>query len=115
MTPLLPQLAPSMNQPESKSQMSMGGPPLRPTFFNLVPALNPIHSPSGEKKGYSAPSVPGRAVAFSSERGRLYSSVGNGHERHAGICDPFSDFASPANTIVLPSGEIAKAVRLGLL
>src|SRR5262249_4388640 len=71
MTSLLPQLAPSMTLPESKSQMLMGGSPLMPTFFNLVPALNPIHGPSGEKKGYSAPSVSGRAAAWPSETARL--------------------------------------------
>ena len=102
MTPADPQLAPPRRPATGKSQMSMGGPPLRATFFNLFPAPNPTHRPSGEKKGYSAPSVPGMATAWASASGRRYSIVrGEG------------SWTSPTNTMVAPSGAIAKAVRLG--
>ena len=48
----------------------MGGPPLNATFFKVLPAANPTHWPSGEKKGYVAPSVPGMATASASASGR---------------------------------------------
>lgn len=36
-----------------------GAPPLVETFLSLLAAKNPTHRPSGEKKGFRAPSVPG--------------------------------------------------------
>jgi len=37
--------------------------PLTETFFSLLPAKNPSHWPSGEKKGEVAASVPGMGLA----------------------------------------------------
>ncbi len=40
-------------------------PPVLAIFFSFPSAKNPIHCPSGEKNGYSAPSVPVSGVAWS--------------------------------------------------
>src|SRR5262245_52758981 len=95
-----PQFAP--NNPTRRagaSQITTGGPPPAGTFFSLLSAQKPIHWPSGEKKGPTAPSVPAIAVASTSSNRRLKSSV--------------TVPRTPLKTIVRPSGDNAMAVRLG--
>jgi hypothetical protein len=74
-------------------------PPDAVTFFSVVPVQNPIDSPSGEKNGASAPSVPGIGVASLRSRSREYS---------CGVL-----FPEPVNTTRRPSGEIAIEVWTG--
>src|SRR5262245_24089063 len=50
-------------RPTGASQRVTTAPPPIDTFFNLLPAKNAIHWPSGEKKGPYASSVPANAVA----------------------------------------------------
>ena len=58
--PWLPQLAP---RGSAASPRVTAAPPLTETFFSFPPAKNPTHWPSGEKKGSTAPSVPGMGLA----------------------------------------------------
>ena len=53
-------------------RLAWGGPPRTETFFNVPPgdSKKPIHSPSGEKKGNRALSVPGRGVTSSRSSAR---------------------------------------------
>jgi hypothetical protein len=55
-----PQLPPRWS---GASANSRAGPPARSTRFSFFSAKNAIERPSGEKKGASAPSLPGRALA----------------------------------------------------
>ena len=52
------------------SQSVTGVPPETGTFFRCVFVKNPIHCPSGEKKGLKAPSVPAIAVESNESSGR---------------------------------------------
>src|SRR6267143_6995868 len=54
------QLAPRGN---TASARVCAAPPLTEIFFSLLPAKNPSHWLSGEKKGLTAPSVPGIGAA----------------------------------------------------
>ncbi len=45
-------------------------PPFTETFFSLPPAKKPIHWPSGEKNGDTAPSVPAMGFASLLSSGR---------------------------------------------
>src|SRR5262245_17842875 len=101
-----PQFAP--NNPTRRagaSQITTGGPPPAGAFFSLLSAQKPIHWPSGEKKGPTAPSVPAIAVASTSSNRRLKSCV---------TYELFPNVPrAPLKTIVRPSGDNAMAVRLG--
>ncbi len=52
------------------SARAVGAPPESATFFNSLPTKNASHSPSGEKKGSKAPSVPGIGTASARPRSR---------------------------------------------
>src|ERR1039458_10738797 len=54
-------------------------PPCRGIFFNFLPAKNPIHWPSGEKKGSTAPSVPASIVTVDCSRRRIASCRSEEH------------------------------------
>src|SRR6267142_1469451 len=45
-------------RPFGASASVTAAPPLTEIFFSFPPAKNPTHWPSGEKKGFRAPSVP---------------------------------------------------------
>ena len=60
-----PQLPPRWS---GASASSRAGPPARSTRFSFFSAKKPTERPSGEKKGASAPSVPGRAFGSRSSR-----------------------------------------------
>jgi hypothetical protein len=51
------QVPPRLSNTETSAT---GAPPSTETFFSVLAAKKPIHVPSGEKKGFDAPSVPGR-------------------------------------------------------
>ena len=67
MLPSSPQLAP---RPAGASHKETSSPPSIRVFFSFPCAKNPIHCPSGEKKGAYAPSVPVKraALGWSSRR-----------------------------------------------
>src|SRR5262249_16798692 len=85
------------------SQITTAGPTPPGAFFSLFSAQKPIHWPSGEKKGPTAPSVPAIAVASTSSNRRLKSCV----------TYELDVSRAPLKTIVRPSGDNAMAVRLG--
>ena len=93
MTPPDPQVPPAR---PTISQISWGRPPAATFIFWSIPlAEKPTHRPSGDQKGISAFSVPGRAVA-----------VPESIERNHSI--RFPSLPLPTNTIRRPSGESAK-------
>lgn len=55
------------------SQIVIGEPPRSRTFRSLPVEKKPIHSPSGEKNGPLAPSVPARGFTSRELRERRYS------------------------------------------
>ena len=74
----LAMIAPSSPQEAPRSRPAVSHnettpPPCRGIFFNFWPAKNPIHWPSGEKKGSTAPSVPASIVTVDWSRRRMAS------------------------------------------
>ncbi|MBK9967894.1 MAG: hypothetical protein IPP07_24665 [Holophagales bacterium] len=94
-----PSAAQSAPRSRSVLQISMAGPPSTGTLRSAPSDQNPIHRPSGEKNGLSAPVVPATAAAAARRRSRRNS-----------CCVPF---CSPVNASQRPSGDSAMAVRLG--
>ena len=64
----VPQVAPTRGK--ATSHRGRGLPPARATFFNLLSDQKPTHCPSGEKKGFTASSVPGIGLACKLSMGR---------------------------------------------
>src|SRR5438094_9165992 len=60
---ILPSSVQSPPRPLGASQSVMALPPLTEIFFNFPRTKKPIHSPSRDKKGLNAPSVPGKGTA----------------------------------------------------
>jgi hypothetical protein len=60
-------------------QIVTGRPPAIAIFFSLAPARKPIHFPSGENNGLSAPSVPACSVAWGGQASAR--RVGSSHLR----------------------------------
>ena len=79
-----------------------GLPPRNETFFNLLSAKNPSHSPSGEKKGDVAPSVPASGLASSWLSSRVYKRTM--FELSGGPT------GRPTNASLVPSGDKTAAI-----
>src|SRR5262245_19534484 len=60
---ILPSSDQSPPRPLGASHNVIAVPPLTGIFFSLPGVKNPTHSPSGEKNGLKAPSVPGKGAA----------------------------------------------------
>src|SRR5450759_388866 len=73
-----------------------GEPPAIATFFRPIGSKNPIHFPSGEKKGPPAVSVPGSSVeSFRSMECSRSFDVAPARTRYA-IFEPSGEIANPA-------------------
>src|SRR5262245_45424487 len=94
MVPAAPQKAPRTSE---ASQITAAVPPAAATFIKRLFAKNPIHSPSGEKNGPVAPSLPLIGVISNALMGRRNSWV--------------VPLTSAANASLRPSGEIARFGR----
>ena len=92
--------------------MVIGVPPASRVFFRASPATNASHAPSGEKKGSSAPSVPGSACVAASPSRRTRSGSPSEDAMYA-IVEPLGDIAG--QQIAAPvSDPISKTTRGGL-
>src|SRR5450755_3802248 len=60
-------------RPLLASHRVWGGPPAIATFLSLPPAKNPRYAPSGDQKGYVAPSVPASGLASSVSMARTHT------------------------------------------
>ena len=94
MVPSSPQAPPRSSV---TSHSSADAPPVTAIFLNLKSAENPIHSPSGEKNGLRAPSVPDNGVAWSWFMRRTKS------------CGFPASPLCATNAIRVPSGDITVA------
>src|SRR5438045_6783515 len=79
-------------RPNGASQIVIGPPPARRTFFNFPSAKKAIQSPSGDQNGKVAPSLPSTASADNFASARIQIRAG-----------PLSAMAPSAN--LLPSGD----------